>query len=116
MKNTGDTKKESLGFIFGFKEISQNNNSISVVFKSGISKKFPNKYKNSKDFWGAEVLVGQYSDIYINPENFKKLFNVELKELTQDVSKKEFNYEQFEQRRYNFNYPIIQLDLSNTIV
>ncbi|NCQ51554.1 hypothetical protein GW796_06615 [archaeon] len=50
MKNTGDTKKESLGFIFGFKEISQNNNSISVVFKSGISKKFPNKYKNSKDF------------------------------------------------------------------
>lgn len=106
MKNTEKIKKKSLGFIFGFKESSNNNNVISIVFKSGISNKFPNKYKHTKDFWVEEIFVGQFSDIYINPKNFKKLFNIELNKLLEDESKKDFNFEHFQKSRYNFDYPI----------
>ncbi len=102
MKKT-EENKNSLGFIFGFKESEQNGNSIVVKFKSGISKKFPNKYKNFKDFYAMEILEGQTSDIYINPQNFKDFFNLEMKEFSGDRT---FSSEQFEQRRYYFDYPI----------
>jgi len=107
-----DKKQESLGFIFGYKDGSQsknenNQNVIRISFKSGISKKFPSKYENFKDFWAQEIFVGQTSDIYVNLDYFKEAFNQELKEITDNLKSEHSYYKEvFEQRKYYFDYDI----------
>ena len=96
--------KKSLGFIFGFKEtISNEDNSFTVSFKTGISNKFPSKYSNKKDFWSEEIKEGQVSNIYINPEVFKEAYNKEIEDISKD---KFFHEEQYNKRKYFFDYKI----------
>lgn len=103
------TDSNSLGFIFGYKDTSSEKTSdgktvFNVKFKSGISDKFPNKFKNFKDFWSQEILMGQTSQIYIQPEEFLSYFKHEFEDFFKNHI--EFNKETFESRRYFFNYPI----------
>lgn len=103
-KQVESKKVESLGFLFGFKETEKTaDNTFTVKFKSGSSKKFPSKYQKFKDFWATEIFAGQTSEIYINPTKFKEYVNIELKEVEQDKS---FFEEQYRNRRYYFDYDI----------
>lgn len=78
-------KKESLGFLFGFKETSQlENNSFVIEFKHGISKKYPKKYELKKDFYVNEVFSGDYSPLHINIFELKKAYQSELDNNNQD--------------------------------
>jgi hypothetical protein len=111
-------EQESLGFIFGYKEGSSyknenNQDVISISFKSGISKKFPSKFEKFKDFWAQEIFLGQVSELYVNLEFFKDAFNKELKEITNDLTS-EYSYysEVFSHRKYHFDYDISQEQLA----
>lgn len=100
-------ENKSLGFLFGFKDSTKNNdNSFTIKFKNGIATKFPAKYKNMKDFWSQEIFEGQKSDVYINPEVFKKAFELEISEINKDLN---YFKQQFQERRYFFDYDITEI-------
>lgn len=101
-------KPTSLGFLFGYKEtITKTTPDGKTVFhmnfKEGMSKKFPNKLKHMKDFWSQEIVEGQYSDLFIHPEQYLRHVANEVAENEEDLS---FNQEMFTNRRYCFSYPI----------
>lgn len=96
--------KNSLGFLFSFKESEQVDNTISIVFKSGFSKKIPNKYKYKKDFSSMEIFEGDTSDLFINVKEYVQLYNKELKE---DVLDSKDHYQElYQQRKYVYHPPI----------
>lgn len=92
--------KNSLGFLFSFKESQQIDNKISVYFKSGFSKKIPNKYKNKKDFESCEIFEGDTSDLFININEYVQLFDKELnKEI---LAHKEYYQELYNNKKYSY--------------
>lgn len=109
---TKENKKESLGFLFGYKESTSNikngNTTFNISFKTGTSKKFPTKFKNLKDFWAKEFFIGDSSELYINPKNFEDVFNQELQEFNNDLKleKNSFYLESYNQKRFFFDYTI----------
>lgn len=104
MKKEKEEKNKSLGFLFGFKETEKNNdNSFTISFKSGISKKYPSKYSNKKDFWSEEIFEGQTTELYINPKILKQAFQLEMKDLAKNHS---FEEQRFNERKWFFDYSI----------
>lgn len=76
--------KRSLGFIFGFKKTVQEGNSFVVKFTQGISEKFPKKHQNERDFWSMQIFEGDFSSLFIDPQEYIAGFHAELKEQTDD--------------------------------
>lgn len=104
---------QSLGFVFGYKETTINKEndgktSFIVSFKTGISKTFPSKFQKFKDFWSQEIVVGQVSDIFIQPLEFIEYFNKETKEFNHENNLL-FNLANYEERRYFFE-PFISFE------
>lgn len=111
MKQKSNT--QSLGFVFGYKETTVNKDndsktSFSVSFKNGVSKTFPSKFQKFKDFWSQEIVVGQVSDIFIQPLEFIEHFNKEIKEFNHE-NNLSFNLANYEERRYCFE-PFISFE------
>ena len=90
--------KNKIGYIFGFKESSQQSNSITISTKTGVSHKFPSKYKNCKDFWCDTIYEGDVSEIYIDPELIISAYEKEYPEWITD--------NKYETRKFYFSYDI----------
>lgn len=86
----GVESKDSLGFLFSYKEsdISKKDDktTITVSFKSGISKNFPSKFQKFEDFDVEQIFEGQTTELYIRPENYKEGFLKEKKDFDLDVN------------------------------
>jgi hypothetical protein len=102
---------EFLGYVFGFKEISEEaDNRFHVSFKSGVSKKYPAEHANKKDFYADEVRSGDYSEIFINLdlayEVFKRELAQNMPDSLQEPSGTNFYEEIFRERSERFSHPI----------
>jgi hypothetical protein len=108
----GLTKKQSLGFLYGFKETESCTNengemSISISFKQGWSCSFPKKYKDCNDFYAQEIFVGDYSELFYNPDEFKRVFEYELNDSIEYHA--EYYSDIFEKRKFYFTYAITKI-------
>ncbi len=81
------TEKESLGFIYGYKESQLNTDkSYSVRFIQGVSSKYPKKFEKKKDFYTEEIFTGDKFELFINKNDFMEVFTKELNLLLKDPS------------------------------
>lgn len=107
-KKTAKEKLDSIGFVYGYKEVKQikneNQNTFEVSHKVGISEKYPKGVSNKKDFWVEEIKDGQYSELFINPNDLKEGFLKELENQKEDQYS--FVTELYNTDRYLFTFPI----------
>lgn len=105
--NKNEEKLASVGFIFSYKDsqkiASESGISIKVSTYNGISDKFPNKYKNKKDFYVQEIKEGDNSALFINPQQIAEGFKQELVEVNKNPR---YYKELFEEERYLMTFPI----------
>jgi len=95
-----ESKKESLGYLFGYKETKQTEeNQFTVKFIHGVSKSFPSKYKNKKDFYAEEFFVGDTSELFINIDALKFYVMNELINIKEDAA---YYDEMYEKSKYSF--------------
>lgn len=106
-----EKKEKTIGFVFGFKESthlrSDEGDKIIINTKSGVSDKYPEKYKSKKDFWCEEIKEGQVSNIYISPEDINAGFEKELISFKDDP---EFVEEYYNNERYLLTFPLKKED------
>jgi hypothetical protein len=77
-----------LGYVWGYKESGKvSDNTISITFKSGVSKSYPHKYKDKKDFGCEVVKEGDVSKLYLEAEEALAIFNHEYVDSEDDVYK-----------------------------
>ncbi len=99
-----NTKKESLGFIYGYKETEEvSANKFVVKHMSGISKKYPKKLEKKKDFYATEVFVGDTFELFHNNKEFIDVYSKELKQIVRQGS---YYNELYEERKNNYAEPI----------
>lgn len=102
-----EEKLASIGFIFGYKDsqkiTNENGTSIKISTFHGISDKFPNKYKNKKDFYAQEIKEGDKSELFINPQHIAEGFKQEWFEVN---NSHDYYKERFEEERYLMTFPI----------
>lgn len=99
-----NTKKESLGFIYGYKDTEQvSTNKFVVKTMSGVSKKYPKKLEKKKDFYATEIFVGDTFELFYNTKEFIDAYTKELKQIIKSGS---YYNELYEERKYNYAEPI----------
>lgn len=93
-----NNEDKPLGFLFGYKETVQiEPNKFSVKFMHGTSEKFPSKYKNKKDFYADPIYEGQVSELFINTDEFKRVYDNQLEEVN---THKSHYIERFHKKKY----------------
>ena len=71
-----------LGYVFGYKQIIQDENIIDISIMRGVSDDYPNDFEKNKDFWCFAVESGDYSPLYADDHVLSATFDYELKEDT----------------------------------
>ena len=101
--NKEPNKKESLGFIYGYKETQSNTDkTFTVHFLHGVSKKYPKKFEKKKDFYAEEIFVGDNFELFINKNDLLEVFSKELNSLLQENS---YYNELYDQRKSHYINP-----------
>lgn len=97
-----NNEKQSLGYIYSFKESSLNIlNQIAVLHRTGISKEYPQNLENKKNIAIQEIFEGDFEDIYIDKKKFIQQYNSEFKNRL--LSHDQVEKEGFIERQYLYN-------------
>lgn len=107
MKKRNKKHPKSLGFIFSYQQsntVRQHDGiSITVTTVTDISEHYPSRYQHERDFEVLEIIEGQTSPLYIEPNVFLNAYH---KEIISFQNNADFAQECYESVRYLFSIPI----------
>lgn len=87
-----------LGYCWSHKLTTEvENNKFVVKFRQGVSDEYPEHLESMKDFCCHQVMVGDYSSLYMSVEDAIRAYNLGLREATEydhykEIWKKEYSH------------------------